>query len=83
MRLLTALEISSNYPNGDILITTTQDENDKWFSQMYMLRDKNIHKIMVSFDKTDLFKGFSTENEAKDKMQEVVAFAIAHVKGLG
>jgi hypothetical protein len=38
---------------------------------MYLLRDKEIHKLMLSFDINEKFAGWDTEKEAKDKMEEV------------
>lgn len=81
MTTLTAMEIASNYPNGDILIEGAQHkETGKWTSLMYMLRDGNIHKLMLSFDINEKFEGWETEKEAKDKMEELVQFAINRFK---
>ncbi len=79
MNLITALEIATNYPNGDILISAAQHkETGKWTSLMYLLRDKQIHKLMLSFDINENFAGWDTEQEAKDKMEEVAQAAINH-----
>lgn len=83
MNLITALEIATNYPNGDILIEAVQDKKtNKWVSLMYLLRDGSIHKLMLSFDTSDEFPGWDTAQEAKDKMEELAQFAINHVKNL-
>lgn len=80
MNLITALEIASNYPNGDILITGAQHkETLKWTSLMYMMRDGRIHKLMLSFDINDKFAGWDTEKEAVDKMEELAQAAIESV----
>lgn len=80
MRFITALEIASNYPNGDILIEAVQHkETGKWTSLMYMLRDGDIHKLMLSFDISNKFAGWDTEKEAKDKMEEIAQTAIKYV----
>ena len=80
MRLLTAIEISTNYPNGDLKIVTAKDkETEKWTSLLYLMRDGEIHKLMLSFDINDEFKGWDTEDEAKNKMQELIDFAIDEV----
>lgn len=78
MRLLTALEIATNQPNGDILIEAMQHkETLKWASFMYLMRDGHIHKLMLSYDigKND-FEGFDTEEIAKQKMEDLVQIAI-------
>jgi hypothetical protein len=78
MRLLTALEIATNQPNGDILITAMQHkETLKWASFMYLMRDGNIHKLMLSYDIGENgFEGFDTEEIAKQKMEDLVQVAI-------
>lgn len=80
MNLITALEIATNYSNGDILITAVQHkETEKWTSLMYLLRDGEIHKLMLSFDINENFEGWDTEQEAKDKMEELAQAAITHI----
>lgn len=80
MTVLTALEIASNYPNGDILINSAQDkETLKWTSFMYLLRDGQIHKLMLSFNISETFQGWDTQKEAEDKMEEMAQIAITHV----
>lgn len=77
MTLLTALEIATNQPNGDILIVALQHkETLKWGSFMYLMRDGRIHKPMLSFDigEND-FEGFDTEEIAKTKMEDLVKVA--------
>jgi len=84
MNLITVLEIKSNYPNGDILITATQHkETSKWFSQMYLMRNGRIHKLMLSYDKSEKFNGWDTDKEAKDKMEEVAKMAINYITESG
>ncbi len=81
MNLITALEIASNYPNGDILIAGAQDKKtNKWTSLMYLMRDGRIHKLMLSFDINEKFAGWDTEKEATDKMEEMAQLAIEHCK---
>lgn len=81
MNLITALEIASNYPNGDILIEGAQHkETGKWTSLMYLMREGQIHKLMLSFDINEKFAGWDTEKEAKDKMEELAQAAIDHFK---
>lgn len=78
MRLITALEIATNQPNGDILIVAMKHkETLKWGSFMYMMRDGNIHKLMLSYDIGENgFEGFDTEEIAKQKMEDLVQEAI-------
>lgn len=82
MRLLTAFEIATNHPNGDIEIVTAQHkETNKWTSLLYMMRDGHVHKLMISFDINETFEGWDSEEEAKQKMQEVIDLAIEYVNG--
>ena len=75
MTFLTALEIAGNYPDN-ILIDAQKDPNsDNWTSLMYMTRNGGIHKLMLSFDNYP----YKTEQEAKDKMDEVAQAAIKHI----
>ena len=84
MNLITALEIASNHPNGDILIEAAQHkETEKYVSLMYLLRDGEIHKLMLSFDVNDEFKGWDTEKEAISKMEEVRDSVIKYCKEKG
>ena len=78
MTFITALEIATNQPNGDILITAGQHkETLKWGSFMFMMRDGNIHKLMVSYDIGENgFEGFDTEGIAIQKMEDLVKIAI-------
>ena len=76
MILLTALEIATNQPNGDILITAIQNKQTfKWSSFMYLMRDGKIHKLMLSYDINENFEGFDTEEIAKTKMEYLVKLA--------
>ena len=76
MTLLTAMEIASNAPNGDIMISGVQNkETGKWISLMYLMRDGHIHKLMLSFDETETFKGWDTEDEAVKAMEDVKEMA--------
>lgn len=82
MNLVTAYEIASNYPNGDILISPAQHkQTGKWTSLMYMMRDGHIHRLMLSFDINDNFEGWNTEKEAIDAMEDMAQFAIKYVNG--
>ena len=68
MTVLTALEIASNHPNGDIEIVTVQHKKtEKWTSLLYMMRNSHVHKLMASFDIKEDFKGWDSEEEAKQK----------------
>lgn len=77
MRLITALEIATNQPNGDILITAVQHkETLKWGSFMYLMRDGHIHKLMLSFEIGENgFEGFDTKEIAKIEMENLVKIA--------
>ena len=77
MTLLTALEIATNQPNGDVLIVAMQHkETLKWASFMYLMRDGHIHKLMLSYDiGVNGFEGFETEEIAKTKMEDLVKVA--------
>lgn len=84
MRLLTALEIATNYETNDLLVSATQHkETLKWGSFLYLLRNGEIHKLMLSFDINEKFEGFDSEEEAKLKMEELVEAAITYCKEQG
>ena len=77
MTLITVMEIASNYPNGDILIDAVQfEDNKKWTSLMYLTRNGQIHKLMLSFDRQEEFEGWDTKEEAISKMEEIRNLAI-------
>ena len=74
MRVITAIEIATNYPDN-ILINASQNKGSgKWSSFMYMTRDGDIHKLMLSFDNAP----FDSEQEAIDKMREVADSGIKY-----
>ncbi len=84
MRLLTALEIASNQPNGDILITSEQDKKTlKWASFMYLMRDGQIHKLILSYEINQNFKGFDSKEDAIIKMENLVQYAIEYCRKQG
>jgi len=79
MTVLTALEITTNYPDN-ILIEGHQDkESEKWTSLMYMTRNGDIHKLMLSFDNFP----YDSKEEAITKMEDVVKMAIEHIESKG
>ena len=47
MTLITAVELGSNYPDN-IMIEAAKQENGKFSSFCYLMRDGNIHKLMLS-----------------------------------
>ncbi len=71
MTLITALEIASNYPKN-ILIEAVENTVGNWTSLMYMTRDGEIHKLMLSFD------GFCYESKeaAISAMENIAQSAI-------
>ncbi len=77
MTLRTALEISSNIDN---LLITTSKTDEHWLSQLYLLRDGSIHKLLLSVDINGNFKGWDTEEEAKNKMQEIINLTVNSTK---
>nr|DAQ82008.1 MAG TPA: Transcriptional activator HlyU [Caudoviricetes sp.] len=65
MTLLTALELSNNYPDG-ILIASREAPNGKFAVFCYMMRDGEIHKLMLSSQPV-----FDSAEEAENYMHEV------------
>lgn len=59
--MLSALEIASNYPDNILISSVQSKDNDKWAGFMYMLRDGDIHKLMVNSDAV-----FDTEKASQD-----------------
>lgn len=78
MTLLSALEITGNYPDNILIDAQKDPDGEKWTSLMYMTRNGSIHKLMLSFD------GFNFESEqiAISKMKEVAQRAIEYVTNL-
>lgn len=73
MTRLTIAEIQTHYPD-QILIESVFDEGEgKWASIMYMLRDRRIHKTMLSFHPI-----FSSEQEASERMHEIAQWAMTY-----
>jgi hypothetical protein len=75
MTLLTVMEIASNYPDNILIDAIQCKETKKWGSYMYLTREGNIHKLMLSFDNFP----YETEEIAVDKMKEVAQLAIKHL----
>jgi hypothetical protein len=74
MTVLTAIEIATNYPDN-ILINAAQDkETSKWSSFMYLTRNGEIHKLMLSYDNSP----FNSEQEAIATMTDVANSAIKY-----
>jgi len=81
MTFLTALEIAYNHKNGNISICSAQNkETKKYTSLMYLMKDGEIHKLMLSFDINDKFDGWDTEDEAIKEMEKVRDEAINFVE---
>lgn len=72
MRLSTILEIKGAYPDSILIEAVKKDGEEKYGSIMYMLRDKDVHKIMLSYDNFP----FNSKEEAINKMQELADFAM-------
>ncbi len=65
MKVLIAMEIAGNYPKN-ILITSFLDENKKFGGWIYMLRNGEIHKLMLGF------RGhFETSIEAENYLHDL------------
>ena len=65
MTLLTALELSNNYPDS-IHITSREAPNGKFAVFCYMMRDGEIHKLMLSSSPV-----FDSAEKAESYMHEV------------
>lgn len=79
MTLLTAYEIANNYPDN-ILIDAAQDKTtNKWLSAMYLIRNAQIHKTMLSFEINEGFSGFDSKEVAVAAMNEVAQAAIKYI----
>lgn len=77
MRYLTALEIAGNYPENILIDAQKDPESENWTSLMYMTRDGNIHKLMLSFDNFP----YKSKKEAISKMTEMAELAVNYIKG--
>ena len=65
MTVLTALELSNNYPDS-ILISGREAPNGKFAVFCYMMRDGEIHKLMLSSSPV-----FDSAEKAESYMHEV------------
>lgn len=65
MNVLTALEIKNNYPE-EILINSAQQDNSKFASFLYRLKNGNIHKLLVSTKAI-----FDSEKEAEEVLHNL------------
>ncbi len=67
--LITALTIVNNYP-GNIYIDAGQNkDNEKWYGSMYLLRDGDIHRSLLSHSHKS--EGYDTKEEAENSLKEV------------
>lgn len=76
MSVLTAIELGTNYPH-DIKIETVNVEG-KHAVLCYMLRDGDIHKLMLSSEPV-----FDTAEEAKQSMVDTAESCVKYVKNMG
>lgn len=74
MNLITALEISTNYPFNILIESDQHKDTKKWTSIMYLMRNGNIHKMMLSYN------GWDTEEEANNGMRQVAEDAIKYLE---
>lgn len=65
MTVLTILEIKCNYPD-EILIEAAQQDNSKFASFMYRLKDGTIHKLLISTKPI-----FDSEEEANNCLHDL------------
>lgn len=77
MTLITALELTTHYP--DQILIDHPEENGKFGVFVYMLRGKHIHKLMLS---TDNRFPFDSKKEAAEWIKKVIEEGINHVKNL-
>ena len=65
---LTVLEVGSNYPDNLTVEAYKKQDEEKWGSALYLMRNGNIHKTMLSYDDFP----FDSEEEAIEKMNTTV-----------
>jgi hypothetical protein len=83
VNLITALEIYTHYPQYIEIASREHPETGTFTSLMYMKRGDFIHKIMLSFDPTPEWPGFSTAELAIAAMHGVATSAIAAIEKMG
>jgi len=77
MSLITALEITNNYPD-QLLIDSGQDKSTgKHAGYLYRLKGERIHKLMLSTNAS-----FDNSEGAKTYIDEVCKEAIRYIKTL-
>jgi hypothetical protein len=65
MTRLISLIIQGNYPNN-IYIDSAKQENGKCRGFLYLLRDGQIHSLLLTSDSI-----FESDEKAKDKLHEI------------
>lgn len=73
MTVLTTLELAGNHPDNT-LINATEQEDGKFSSFCHILRNGEIHKLLLSTKPV-----FDSEQEAIDKMTELIEDVIKKV----
>ena len=67
MTVLSALEISGNYPENILVEAVQSSDNSKWAGYVYMLRSGSIHKLMLNSEPE-----FENEQICMDKFHEML-----------
>lgn len=65
MTTLTAIELACNYPEN-IQTNSAKQENEKFAAFCYLIRDGQLHKLMLSTQPV-----FETEKAANDAMHKI------------
>ena len=67
MRIITALEITENYPEGIAIEAFQSPASKKWTSKMCLCKDTIPYKVLLSYDGFP----FDTKVEAIQKMKSM------------
>ncbi len=67
LTFITALEIALTGPEERLIEALQDNDSGKWSSYLYIMRDGEIHKLLLSYDPQ-----FDTEELAKQAMVDVV-----------
>ena len=72
MTLITLIEIATNHENGDLNVLTSEKDG-KHACFLYLMRDGEIHKLMLSSDHI-----FDSEKDAEDYMNTTIDGCVEH-----
>lgn len=65
-----------NNPENIWIMGVQNRQTLKWVSRMYLMKNGAVDKLLLSFEFSNSFEGWDTEDEAVSKMKEVAEITI-------